>query len=236
VNQTYMLQCWKGISPWPEGWCFHGAGSPHAHARPGDHARRAGESPAIMVLPMAVLAAGALAVGLAGSPWLHHPLFHLLGGTEPHEGLDVPLLIWSTLGAGVGIWLAWAVGLKRQRLLPAALRPIGARCYAWAVNKYYVDEAYERCVIAPFLAAARGLSRFDLRVIDGAVNGTGAAGWSVGQWKERFDRLVVDRLVNALAQAVRGCGAALRLVQTGIVQQYLLVVVVSVVMLSLALR
>jgi len=189
-----------------------------------------------MVAPMAVLAAGAAGAGLAGSPWLGHPLFHLLGAAEIHEGLDVPMLAISTLAAGVGIWLAWAIGVKRRPLLPAGLRPLGHRFYALAANAYYIDAWYARWIIAPFLSATRDLSRFDQRVIDAAVNGAGRAGVSLSRWKERFDRFVVDRVVNGIAQAVRGVGGLLRWVQTGLIQQYLLVVVIAVAVLSTVLR
>ena len=189
-----------------------------------------------MVLPMACLALGAVIAGLFGSPWLHHAFFRLLGETELHEGLDVPLLVGSTAVAALGLWLAWTVGLKRRNLLPAGLRPLGSTLYTWAANKYYVDEFYDCVMLQPFLAATRGLARFDLVVIDGAVNGAGRAAAFVSRLKERFDQLVVDRIVNGTAQLIRGCGAALRRIQTGIIQQYLLVVVVAIVTLSLILR
>ena len=189
-----------------------------------------------MVLPMALLALGAIGAGLAGSPWFRHPIFHLLGAAEAHEGLDLPILLWSTVSAGIGMWLAWTVGVKRRNLLPQGLRPLGRRLYVLAANKYYVDELYDRTIIRPFLAMTRGLSRFDQRVIDGAVNGAGNVGWSIGQWKARCDRVVVDRIVNGIGETVRGLGAALRWIQTGIIQQYLLVVVAAVVVLSIALR
>ena len=209
--------------------CFEGQPPRHTERHP--H-----ESPRIMVGPMAVLALGAVAAGLTGSPWLRHPFFHLLGVSNAHDHIDVPALLWSTAAAGMGLWLAWTVGLKRHRLLPDGLRPIGARLYTLAVNRYYVDECYERFIIKPFLAMTGWLFRMDQQVIDGAVNGAGAAGWSLGQWKERFDRVVVDRLVNGTASAVRAIGSSLRGMQSGIVQQYLLVVVVSVVVLSFVLR
>ena len=209
--------------------CFHGPSA--AHPRHPPH-----ESPMVMVLPMSLLGVGAVLVGLSGSPWLQHPFFRLLGTVGTHEGLDASILLLSTLGAGAGIWLAWAVGMQRRNLLPAGLRPLGARLYRLAAGKYYIDELYDRLIIAPFLEAARRLSRFDLRVIDGAVNGAGAAGWSVSQWKERFDRLIVDRAINTLARVIRGIGDTLRWLQTGIVQQYLLVVVIAVVTLSVVLR
>ena len=190
----------------------------------------------IMVLPMACLAIGAVVAGLVGSPWLHHAFFRLMGEADVHEGLDVPLLVGSTAVAALGIWLAWTIGVKRRNLLPAGLRPLGSTLYTWAANKYYVDEVYDRTIIQPFLAATRWLARFDLGVIDGAVNGAGDFAAFVSRLKERFDQLVVDRIVNGTASIIRRCGSALRWIQTGIIQQYLLVVVVSLVVLSLILR
>ena len=207
--------------------CFEGP-QPHGH-----HAHPAHESPRIMVLPMVVLASGAACAGLTGAPWLRHPLFRLLGVTEAHEGIDATVLLASTLAAAVGIWLAWIVGVKRRKLLPAALRPLGHRLYTWAAHAYDVDETYARWIIQPFLAMSRSLWRFDRQVIDGAVNGAGQLGARLSRWKERFDRTVVDRLVNGIAQTVRGIGQVLRLIQTGIVQHYLLVVVLSVVVLAI---
>jgi NADH-quinone oxidoreductase subunit L len=213
--------------------CFEGA-SPHRAGHPADHHPH--ESPRVMVAPLLLLALGALGAGLTGSPWLHHPLFHLLGETEVHEGIDMPVLVLSTVAAGAGIWLAWTVGFRRANLLPAALRPLGAHLYRWASHKYYVDEAYERWLLRPCARLAQRLSRFDLQVIDGAVNGAGRAGWVLGAWKERFDRLVVDGLVNGLALTVRGFGAVIRWIQTGVIQQYLFVVVAAVVALSFLLK
>ncbi|MBI3022082.1 MAG: NADH-quinone oxidoreductase subunit L, partial [Candidatus Omnitrophica bacterium] len=233
--------------PWVMGWLLFGAAMTAGYifrlylrcfeGRPPERAERhAHESPKVMVIPMVFLAVGAAFAGLMGSPWFHQPIFHLLGATVSHEGVDLPLLVSSWLLAGVGIWLAWTVGVKHRRFLPAPLRPLGSRLYRLAANKYYVDEFYARVLINPFLAASRGLSRFDLRVIDGAVDLAGRLGWSIGQWKERFDRAVVDRLVNGLARMVRGLGASLRWLQTGIIQQYLLVVVVAVVVFSAIMR
>ena len=207
------LRCFEGPSPARS----HGGHPPH-------------ESPLVMVLPMAVLGVAAAVVGLTGSIWWQ-PFFHLLG-VHGHTALDLPVLLWSTGAALAGAALAWLVGVRHRLRLPAALQPLGHRLYALAFNKYYVDEAYGAAVIRTTLDAAEEFSRFDRAVIDGAVDGAGAAGDLVSRWKERFDRLVVDGLVNGVATAARAAGAGLRRIQTGVVQQYLLIAVASVVLLA----
>ncbi|MBI3321138.1 MAG: NADH-quinone oxidoreductase subunit L [Candidatus Omnitrophica bacterium] len=212
--------------------CFHGPRpSPAGHPK-----RPAHESPWVMVLPMAVLAAGAAAIGLVESPWYRHPLFRLLGDPHVHAHIDPVVAGLSTVSLAAGVALAWIVGVRRRNLLPTSLRPLGHRLYTWAAGAYHVDAWYDRFIIQPVLALTERLAHVDRRVIDGAVDGIGSAGWSVSLWKERFDRLVVDRFVNGLAQAIRASGIGLRWVQTGIVQHYLLVVVVSVVVLSVVLH
>ena len=209
--------------------CFEGAGEHHGEV----HAH---ESPGIMVLPMGLLGLGAAFVGLAESPWLDHPFVRLLGEAHAHEPLDARVAALSTGSLVVGLTLAWLAGFKRRNLLPEPLRPLGRRLYTLAANKYYVDEFYGRWIIQPFLAATEHLAVFDRRVIDAAVDGAGRLGQALATLKERFDRSCIDRVVNGIAQTARGLGSGLRRLQTGVVHQYLLVVVVAVVVLSLALR
>jgi len=208
--------------------CFHGA----AHASGHEHAPH--ESPLIMTGPMTLLGVGAALIGLLGSPW-NHEFFSLLGEHEAH-GLDVPILLLSTAVLVTGALLAWVVGVQRRNLLPAGLRPLGHRLYGWALNKYYVDEAYQRWLIAPLLGLMQAMARVDQVAIDGTVNNVGRFGRWTGETKAWIDRVFVDGLVNGVALTVRGFGGVLRWVQTGIVQQYLLIVVVSVVVLSFIMR
>ena len=198
--------------------CFHGSpvasgcGTPH-------------DSPAVMILPMAALGLGAAFAGFAGPG-----VFHV------HGGLDVPMLISSSVALSIGVTLAFAVGLKRRGLVPAVLRPLGTKLYRLAANKYYVDEAYQRWIIGPFLDATAWLSRFDRRIIDGAVDAAGLGGWRIGQWKERFDRVVIDGIVNGIALVTRSIGHVVRRAQTGVIHHYLFWVVAASVMLMLWIR
>ena len=52
--------------------------------------------------------------------------------------------------------------------------------YKLLYHKYYVDEIYDAVLVRPMLKASDAVyRRFDLKVIDGTINGTaGAAGFS----------------------------------------------------------
>jgi NADH-quinone oxidoreductase subunit L len=58
--------------------------------------------------------------------------------------------------------------------------------YRASLNKWYVDEAYDRTIVRfTFFAASELWKRVDVNIIDGAVNGTARAiAW--GGWLLRF--------------------------------------------------
>lgn len=89
-------------------------------------------------------------------------------------GLELTLMIVSSLIAIAGIALAFYIWLKRREIADAmAVRFRGL--YTTLLNKYYVDEFYDAIVVWPILVVSReGLWRgFDVKVIDAAVNGAG---------------------------------------------------------------
>ena len=199
--------------------CFHGSAPAH-------HGAHAHESPLIMTVPLVLLAAGSAAVGLLGVRFV----------PGHHEGVDPSMLVTSTVIAAAGILLAWQVGIRRRRLLPAVAQPLGARVYRLVSNKYFIDELYDRLIVQPFLRTTARLSRFDLAVIDGTVDRTGLAGRWVSHLKDRVDRRIVDRLVNGVAEAVRAASAWGRTLQTGLVHHYLFIIVGAAVVLAVWVR
>ena len=78
----------------------------------------------------------------------------------------------STLIAVAGIWFAYQVWVKRRSIAENAAREF-APIHRLLLNKYYVDEIYDAAIVQPIHAVSReGLWRgFDVKVIDGAVNG-----------------------------------------------------------------
>ena len=66
------------------------------------------------------------------------------------------------------------------------------------------------------------------RVVDGIVNACATFTRLYSNWSGFLDRLVVDGSVNGVAVLVQNGARAFRLLQTGLVQNYLLVMAVGV--------
>jgi NADH-quinone oxidoreductase subunit L len=96
-------------------------------------------------------------------------------GAEQHDetALELTLMGVSSAIAVIGIAIAWFLWRKRQDLVANLARSF-APVHRLLLNKYYVDEAYDAAVVHPVrLISQEGLWRgFDVKVIDGAVNGT----------------------------------------------------------------
>jgi len=94
---------------------------------------------------------------------------------ESHETLEFALMGVSTAIAVAGIWFAYFVWVKRRSIAENAAREL-APLHRLLLNKYYVDEIYDAAIVQPIrVASQEGLWRgFDVKVIDGAVNGAAA--------------------------------------------------------------
>ena len=102
------------------------------------------------------------------------------GAAEAVEGeasaeettLELTLMLVSSVVALLGIGLAGFIWLKRRQLAVSAARSFPA-LHRLLLNKYYVDEIYNASIVEPIrIVSTEGLWRgFDVRVIDGAVNG-----------------------------------------------------------------
>jgi NADH-quinone oxidoreductase subunit L len=136
------------------------------------------ESPWTMTVPLIILAFFAAVAGFINLPfsgstkWLENWLAPVTGryGAELtySNGTIVLLLTISTIVALTGIGLAYLVYLRKQ--LPA--EPFEQPLFA---HGWYYDAAVSAFMGGPGRRFANGLAWFDRTVIDGAVNGIGAA-------------------------------------------------------------
>jgi NADH-quinone oxidoreductase subunit L len=173
------------------------AGQVHDHGRGHGHGHLH-DAPPAMALALIVLAIGSVAAGWIGIPHVlggHNQLHAWLepafeppraaegaaaaaegeAAAESHEALEMVLMGVSSVIAVAGIWFAYFVWVKRRSIAENAAREF-APVHQLLLNKYYVDEIYDAAIVQPIrVASQEGLWRgFDVKVIDGAVNGAAA--------------------------------------------------------------
>jgi NADH-quinone oxidoreductase subunit L len=91
-----------------------------------------------------------------------------------HTALELTLMGVSSLLAFAGIGLATFLWLKRREI-PARMAAQYPGVHKLLLNKYYVDEVYDATIVQPIkVVSTEGLWRgFDVKLVDGAVNGAG---------------------------------------------------------------
>jgi len=207
------------------------------------------ESPPSMYVPLIILAIGAVLVGLLGVPAELPVLGPLLGNNPfhhflveqfsqwqyvhlPHVGFNGAVMLISIVMAGAGIGLGYLL-YGRKPLEAGQKDPLERMGALWTLlrNKYYVDELYRATIIRGTIGLATVLFRFDQGVIDFIVNLIGKLTERWSYVSRLFDTYVIDGIVNGVGRVTSAVGQELRYIQTGRVQNYLVIVVVSVVLL-----
>jgi len=138
-------------------------------------------------------------------------------------------ILISLAVAGIGIALGFLFYVKDTRLpdiWAARLRPL----YQASYNKYWVDEFFGMTVTRRVMDAARGVFAFDSKVVDGGVNGAAWLTRLSSRLTGGTDQYFVDGLVNAVASfIIRLMSPLFRAAQTGLTQNYALVMVLGLV-------
>ncbi len=146
------------------------------------HAGHIHESPKTMTLPLIILAILSIVTGYLGIPDFLGPMFDTHAGGAAHEGgADVGIMVAATAMGLIGIASAYYVYVLNPTL-PDRFARQWQSLYRASLNKWYVDEAYDRAIVRPtFYAATELWKRVDVNVVDGAVNGVARAiawgGW-----------------------------------------------------------
>ena len=171
------------------------------------------ESPAAMTIPLWVLAILAVIGGFVGIPAVFAPNAHWLGaylapvlGEHAHGPELEKSMEGILMVVSVVIAVIGVVGAwARFSKKPDLAEPTGfGKVLA---NKWYVDELYNAVVVRPLDLLATFLAWFDKHIVDGIVNGVG-------------------RLVQYGSRQ-------LRLLQSGLVGGYVLLMVVGILILFL---
>ncbi|GJL49875.1 MAG: NADH-quinone oxidoreductase subunit L [Nitrospirales bacterium] len=166
------------------------------------HADHIHEPSKTMTYPLLVLAVLSLVAGYIGIPEFLQPAFPGSGGAH-HGTAAAGIMIVATLLGLTGIAAAYFVYVQSPGL-PERMATRWQALYQFSLNKWYVDEAYDKSIVNPtFQAADQMWKRVDVAVIDGAVNG--------------------------IARGVAWIGWVTRLLQSGEAQNYALAMTVGAV-------
>ena len=170
------------------------------------------ESPPVMLVPLIILALGAVLVGFLQTPWTPW-LGNFLSEhwiEAPFSGFRAPkpeahihwavVMLLSSLTAIAGIAAAWWLYVREPGFADRLTRSWQV-WYQLSVNKFHVDEIYEAFIVQPLA----GFAEF-CRVVD---------------------QYVVDGIVDLLGHVPRLVGALLRPIQNGLLQFYGLAMVLG---------
>ncbi len=197
------------------------------------------ESPESMLIPLRVLAVLSVVGGFLGWPLV-------LGGSnrfgtflatvfenpvvpEPHHyahSVEYGLMAFSVGVAALGIFFAYRFYVKNPQL-PQRLADSLRTLHIVLLNKYYVDELYDALFVNRAKNLGNGFSAFDTSVVDGGVNGSAWLTRTTAEGTRRWDIWVIDGFVNLMAFMVRLMSYPVRMVQTGLVQSYALMIVLG---------
>ena len=123
-----------------------------------------------------------------------------------------------------------------RKLDAADVRRQFAPIYTFLVNKWWFDELYAFLFIRPAHFVAGIIAKFDKQVIDVAIDKAAAGVRVVSRVDDAIDRNLVDGVVNLIAQWTYSIGRSLKAVQTGRIRQYVMLIVVGVVALTMLMQ
>lgn len=163
----------------------------------------------LMYVPLLILAVPAVLLGWLGAPMLGNPYRHFMEpATPPHEFNPIPMII-SVVCSLLGLCLAWLNYGKDPAAGERRLRGLLGPVWTFLQQKWYMDHIWAFVM--------------------------GATMYRYAQMAAWVDERLVDRLVVATGWVTRLAGKRVQAEQSGLVQEYLLQMVLAVLVLVWAL-
>jgi NADH-quinone oxidoreductase subunit L len=210
-------------------------------------AEHAQESPAVMTVPLIILASFSALGGVLNLPRIH-TLTHWLEYTLEHVHEGKFVIFVAALSSGlalVSIFLAWLIyrpqSYEKFLSVPSAKRPddplrnLLGPVFEALNNKWWVDEFYELVILNPYKKFSYFLAEqvdwnfwhdwFHDKVIAGGFNRITAF------LTVQVDLGVIDAAANGLGNITKRMANSLRRVQTGYVRNYALSIFLGVVLI-----
>ncbi|MCD6244192.1 MAG: NADH-quinone oxidoreductase subunit L [Candidatus Korarchaeota archaeon] len=207
------------------------------------------EAHPLMLVPYLVLALISLIGGLVwpiyGPELLSEMVKSVLGIEEvfhPEIHLDIGLLATSLVMVFLGIGIAWILyqtGSGRSAVISITENPVGKALYNFLYDRWYLNSIYYIVIVGGFAALSRGIFKyFDSLIVDGFYH-------KFIPWiTERFSTLgfkyfetevIDDTYHDRVVRMFKAFGSAVRKVQTGLVNQYLVMFFLGLMLILLYL-
>lgn len=170
----------------------------------GSHAH---ESPAVMTIPLVVLAALSVVAGFVETPWNGWLGEWLTGTAEEHHSTGLVMVVSIAVGL-LGLYIGWLVYVKGT-VRRDAVSSRAPGLVKVLERKYYIDELYDIVFVKPLQGFGKALQAFDDYVVDGVVRLAGYSTNALGRLNSRL--------------------------QGGQVQAYALTALIGIVILALAI-
>jgi proton-translocating NADH-quinone oxidoreductase chain L len=189
------------------------------------------ESSRVMTMPLIALAVCSILFGIVLTPawpWLRA---YLRGEPSKFDiaQLIQPMFFVSLALAVAGIGLGFAIYGKAAEMDP--VEQAQPALFRFLKNKMWLDELYDRTVVAFSRMAARLSDWMDRYVWDGLVRAFGGLGQIFGILSDNFDERGINAGVDEATTGTRGLGRVMSGWHSGQVQNYLRVVGVAVLAL-----
>jgi NADH-quinone oxidoreductase subunit L len=194
------------------------------------------ESPLTMTVPLILLAACSILLGFIGTP--ASPWFQRFLGHEVEGGFTsgvVALMIDSSAivlcGIALGYWFYGRKPAERADEPDPLQRILWPELYRVLERKYYIDEIYERTVIAFNAWWSRFCDFLEFIAWNGAVKAVSVLVTMLSVASRLFDEYVVNGGFDGGCAGVSLGGRIMSRLQSGRVQNYLRVIGVALVVL-----
>ncbi|MEM6612774.1 MAG: NAD(P)H-quinone oxidoreductase subunit 5 [Cyanobacteria bacterium P01_C01_bin.72] len=145
------------------------------------HSEYPHESPLTMALPLLVLAVPSTLIGLLGKPWDNHfeEFIHAPGEIVAEAGAFDFEEFYTMAGLSVAIAVTGIIVAllmyRTKAIKPSSIAQKVPVLYRFSLNKWYLDELFNKVFVMGIRRLARQIMEVDYRVVDGAVNLTGLA-------------------------------------------------------------
>lgn len=185
------------------------------------------ESPAVMTVPLVILAVCAVFIGYLGTPaWPWFESFvhgHPAEATEGAWGDALPTMLTSIVVAAVGI--AAGLGYYMRKPIDTAkadpLQGLLPNVYPALEKRLFIDELYEMTIITWQKAWARGCDWLELWVWQGVMLAASVASQVLGWINRIIDELLINGGFNASCAKISEAGAQVEVAHKGNIQRVL---------------